>query len=185
MKELNRKKFLTWFFTLGMIGIALLCVFLVLNEKRTTKLDPGFIEELNVVTPSEEMRVHIDSFETWNTWKPGIGVSVNGWVALTSKEAKKVSIYVVLRDTADGAYYQLPTAVIERPDVTAYLNDPSESPNGTPTNYNYSHSGFRVDSGEWNSLNSKGNQYDLYILYEINNTAYLIDAQVSSKGTGE
>ena len=185
MKELNRKKFLTWFFTLGIIGIALLCAFLVFHEKRTTKLDPDFMEAVTVVTPSEEMRVHIDSFETWNTWKPGVGVSVNGWVALTSVEAKKVSIYIVLKDKTDGSYYKLPTAVIERPDVTTYLNDPAESPNGTPTNYNYSHSGFRVNTGEWNSLNPNGSQYDLYILYEINNTPYLIDTQVSSKGTGE
>ena len=185
MREMNRKKFLKLFFILGITGIALLCVLLVFHEKRITKLEHGFIEEANIVTPSTEMRVHIDFFEGWDSWKPGAGVSVNGWVALTTTEAKKVSIYAVLRDKADGIYYRLPTSVIERPDVTVYLNSPSESPNGIPTNYNYNHSGFSVNTGEWNSLNLKENQYDLFILYVINDTVYLIDTQTSSKVIGE
>ncbi len=126
------------------------------GDNRIKKLD---VTGISQVAPSEYMTC-LDVCD----WKKDADqttkdyVIINGWALKPGMEIFEASISVVIRSTENDKYYILPTKMIQRSDLTSYMND----------GYNYEKSGFSTSVAYWHKL--ADSEYELFLLYDLNGT---------------
>lgn len=142
-----------------MVIAILICIFFVAHEMQVTKIDVHEIEEVNEKAGAI---VNIDE-ASYSIRNYNDKVSIDGWCVIKGKEIKTISIWVLLKDKESGEFYKIPTTVIKREDVTAFIDD----------GFNYDNSGFSAKTKK-RYLNLNENTYEIWLLYEINNEKKLI-----------
>ena len=95
-------------------------------------------------------------------------IRINGFAIIHGKATELIEINVLLKDEQTGEYWELPTEIVPRPDVTECVND----------GVNYDYSGFSVDFSS-SKMNFESHDYSVYLLYSANNETYLLDCEMS------
>ena len=93
----------------------------------------------------------------------GTQIVIKGWCVISGKEPNPIVTHVLLRDVNSNIYYKLPTTVVTRDDVTEYINDGTD----------YKYSGFE-SSFKYSGFDFESTSYEIVLLYEIGDEAYLI-----------
>lgn len=119
------------------------------------KIDVKDIPEL---TSDEGAWLNLD-----NAYYENQKLIINGWFVIQGRETNPVSMHVLLGESGGGEYYELPTAIVTREDVTAYFND----------NINYDNSGFSV-AVNFREFDLKSSTYEIFLLYTIGDEEYII-----------
>ena len=91
-------------------------------------------------------------------------LTLAGYVILKGTATSPSAFQVVLRDTESDSYYLLPTSQVERPDITAYIND----------GVDYTNSGFQVRLPFSKKLNPREHTYKAYVLWKLQDQELLI-----------
>ena len=160
LEKLHTQKFVVCFVLIGVVLVMVLCKFLSWNEMRITKID---VSETNIISFEDGARVFIDNAYYETDKHDGATITIDGWCVVLGKETNPVAIHVLLKNTSTGIYYELPTSIVNREDVTASFDD----------SINYDNSGFTVCIPE-KFLAVENNTYSIFVLYEIDEEVYLI-----------
>lgn len=152
---LHSKVFLRRFAVLSCILFAVGWAVLVKNENRIERAgadqvipsDPaGYRFELEQVSWEKDAIPAVKDF-----------VCISGWVVKPGEEVGRVAIKVILKNTETGECLILPTDVVERTDVTRYMDDGN----------NYDDSGFSVKIPYWDELDTD-TDYEIILQYQLN-----------------
>lgn len=157
----NQKVIKIWLLT-AVLGLLLGWAVLVWNETRIRQLNAE-----DVVTDSldEGYGYYIDYLNYEGN------LIVEGWFAKIGEDIRNVSIKFVLRNIRTGRCYMIPTTMKIRKDVTAYYKD----------GHDYDNSGFSINIPPDKRVQNNGNDYEMLILYGLNNSEKLISLGASLK----
>ena len=84
-------------------------------------------------------------------------VCISGWIFKPGEEVDRVVIRIILKNTVTGECLVLPTDVVERTDITQYMDDGN----------NYDYSGFSVRLPYWDELDTD-TDYEIIAQYQLN-----------------
>ena len=140
--------------------IVLLCGFLSWNEMRVTEVDVSNIPKSTV---GDGVKIGLDNAYYQKNDLAGTQIVIKGWCVISGKEPNPIVTHVLLRDVNSNIYYKLPTTVVTRDDVTEYINDGTD----------YKYSGFE-SSFKYSGFDFESTSYEIVLLYEIGDEAYLI-----------
>lgn len=156
---LHSPKIIAYIAAAGTCLIVLLCLFLSRHEMRIEAVDVS-----GLTIPKDEAAMDVRTASYAKDAYGNNSVSIKGWCVLKGRETAPIAIHVVLKDRSDGTYYQLPTTIVKRENVTKKMDD----------GVNYDNSGFSAVN---NRFPLDGEAYDIYLSYEIGDDRYLIDTQ--------
>ena len=165
-------RFVTVIFVLMGLLFTIGWIILVENENHIVTLKPESV----VVSDASGYRFNVENI-SWK--KDDISITedyvcISGWLLKQGQQVDKVEIRVLLRNLNTGEYLVLPTDVIERSDVTEYINDGKD--------YNYC--GFSVKIPYWDELDTT--DYEVLAQYALNDDPRVYISLCSSlKGSAE
>ena len=168
---IQSKKFLIPFFIILILISSLFVTKLSKNANEIKEIDVSTYIKDNIKNYS----YNIDEFyyEDSNIYLKDDIVKISGWIVKPNIEVKDISIKVVFQDMVTKRYYQLPTLMISRNEVTSFVDD----------GYNHQYSGFSMNV-KYDRLD-RNTDYKVYILYSINGNTYLVDLNSTLKINGE
>lgn len=161
MDKYHKKNFIVCFLVTLIVCCIVLCTFLQWNEKRIITVNVSEIPDANQkegLTYSVEEASYVLDPYTGNV------LTIKGWCIIRGLEPRPVAIHVLLMDTETKKYFQLPTAIEKREDITAKFND----------GINYDNCGYKVSINS-SKLNLNNKQYEVNILYEIGQETLLVE----------
>ena len=88
-------------------------------------------------------------------------IRVSGWLLHEGIDSSNSDIRIVLKSTETGEYIEIPTTMVNRPDVTKYFKDKYASTN------NYDNSGFNAKVLR-RSIDIDNDNFEIYALYNGN-----------------
>ena len=156
MERIHSLKFVMSFIIIGCTLICLVCLFLSWNEIRVKVVDPEQFSH-----PEEGATLTLDSAEYQVEATGNSTFLIAGWCLISGRPTMPIALHVIVKDLESGAYYQLPTTVEDRPDVTAHFSD----------GVNYDHSGFKVSL---KNTNLHAESYEIFVRYSTGDEDYLI-----------
>ena len=156
MEVLHSPKAVVCLCAIGTALILFLCLFLSWRETRIYRVDVSGLSKME-----EGATVTIDSKNYIKDYYGNESINIDGWCIINGRKTAPVAMHVLLRDPKRDEYYEVPTTIVSRSDVTELIND------GT----NYDNSGFSVSLKNC-SLHRR--KYEIYIRYESGDDDYLI-----------
>ena len=156
MEVLHSRKAIVCLCAIGTALILLLCLFLSWSETRIYRIDVSELTKLE-----EGVTVAIDNNTYIKDYYGDESIAINGWCIVNGRKTAPVALHVLLRDAKRDEYYEVPTTIVSRPDVTELIND------GT----NYDNSGFSVSLKNCSLHRSR---YEIFIRYRSGDDDYLI-----------
>lgn len=171
LKNIQSKKFTISFVTILLVIFSALFVLFVKDSQK--------IEIINVdnciKTKDTNYQYYIDElyYEDSNIYLKKDIVRMSGWFAKADEKVEDVSIKVVFKNMNTGIYYQMPTLMISRPEVSSFVGD----------GYDHQYSGFLMNV-EYSRFD-KNADYEIYLLYSLNGKDYLVDLNRTLKISGE
>ena len=147
-------RFIKLFIAVIAACFAIVWIILVWNENRITSLDPEDV----ILADASEFETYLDGI----VWERDLipltkdYVNISGWIVRPGVPIDRVSIRLVLKNLSTGEYSVLPTEVVEREDVSEYIDD----------DITYDYSGFRVKVPYWDELDVS--DYEMLVQYHLN-----------------
>lgn len=171
LKNIQSKNFVIPFTTILLI---IFCFLFVLFVKDSQKIERINVDNC-IKTKDTSYQYYVDElyYEDSNIYLKKDIVKMSGWFAKPNEKTDDVSIKVVFKNMNDGIYYQMPTLMISRPEVSSFVGD----------GYNHQYSGFSMNV-EYSRLD-KNADYKIYLLYSLNGKDYLVDLNRTLKTSGE
>lgn len=147
----------------GVMLLTLIWILLVCNSTGIKKIDGGLYEVKNL---NEGYVLCLDNVQHEYEDTPLVNDSlrISGWMIKPGEDTNSVRMRIVLRDDDTGEYLVLPTALLQRPDVTANYDD----------GHNYDVSGFEVKISP-RKIDLENSKYMLMMLYFLNGEEFLIE----------
>ena len=164
---ISKKKSLIWIASILGVLFILFWSVLVFNENHIRGLNISQIE----IADSAEYAYSLDevSWQKDNASVTKNFIKLSGWIAKPGVAIQSVSVKVIFKDMNDGAYYLIPTSMTERTDITEYIGDGKD----------YKYSGFDVSIPYDKKI--ENTDYELYVLYNLNEQEVLVPLGVSLK----
>ena len=173
MKKMQTEKFITRFMMICIVLIMIGCKLLVWHEMRIKKID---VKDVKIENTAMEHQLELEKIMNeydYNEHKNRITIS--GWLVKQGIDTKQVSIKVVLKNTITEEFYELPTSIVARNDITEKFDD----------GVNYDNSGFRVSVPYGNKLiDLEKYDYEIFLHYNIYEDEYLLPTNTTLKTWG-
>ena len=101
------------------------------------------------------------------------GVTISGWCLMPGENIDYAEMYLVLEE--NGVYYQVPTMIEQRDNVTELFND----------GYSYGYSGF-YSLIDFQRFRIEENQdFNLYMIYKNNGREDIVNLNTTLRGWGQ
>lgn len=160
---LQTKKGIFWMIFLGIILLTLIWILLVYNSTRIRKID-GATYPVKSLYDGYTLCLDDIKCEEDNIPLTKDVLVISGWMVKKGEDTKNVRLRIVLKNDDTGEYFMLPTTLLQRQDVTTYLDD----------GHNYDISGFNAKILQ-TALDLKNSKYMVMGLYFLNGEEWLID----------
>lgn len=153
MEKLQDRKFIVCFLCSGILFIFLLCKALSWYEMRIIPIN---VDSYSMIGADDGVEYYLDYAYFENNNNKSNSIVIAGWCVILGKQTNPIAIHVLLKDESNN-YYQLPTSMEQRAEVTKHFDD----------NVNYDNSGFSVNI-DTSFFNFNEEQYEIVLLYEQN-----------------
>lgn len=161
MKKYHRSKYIIISIIVFLIFNTILCLFFSWREMRIKELD---LSQTLQSSSNDNFQYWFDKKEIQKNTDTSCQIVLQGWVLCHGQASSNIAIHVLLTDTNTGQTYQLPTAIVNRPDVTEEMAD----------GVNYDYSGFSVNVSSPNSVINESTQYQISFLYQFADTECIV-----------
>ena len=160
IKDINyyqSKKFIMSFMIVMIAVIICICIFMSCHEMRIKVIDVSEYE-----TETDNIQFKVKKAKIKKRKSEISSVEISGWCVKKGVPTNNIAMHVLLKNS-EGIYYILPTYISADQEVTGKIND----------GINYDNSTFNVSLLNVNKLSAK-DKYELFLLYEIEDSSYLV-----------
>lgn len=124
--------------------------------------------DASIYTENTEVNYTIESVSWSET-----GVMISGWCLVPEEDIKYAEMHLLIE--SNGVYYQVPTMLIERKNVTDLYDD----------GYNYDYSGFYSLIDFQNFKIEENQDFNMYMIYNSNGREDIINLNTTLRGWGQ